>query len=149
MSPRRSATQAPEKTAVRDLQHPETVTAFRTVQWLIGIYFGIGFVTLVAIILLRNHHDDVNSAVWTRGIIVVVSAMVLAAFRHRAEQGSRSAFRRLRVIAIITPIAIAVIVALPGTFPLWMKVDQVFCGLVMIAVAAIANGRHLRGVFGS
>lgn len=145
-----SSLRSTAKTAVHDLQHPETVTAFRTVQWLIGIYFGIGFGTVIAIILLRNHHDEVNSAVWTRGIIVVVSAMVLAAFRRRAaEEGSRNAFRRLRIIAIITPIAIAVIVALPGTFPLWMKIDQLVCGIVMIAVAAIANGRHLRAVFSS
>lgn len=133
------------QSAVLDLKHPATVSAFRTAQWLIGLYFGIGFGTLIAIILLRNHHNDVNAAVWIRGSAVVLSAMALAAFRHRAEAGSRNAFQRLRIIAIVTPIVIAVIVALPGTFPLWMKIDQVACGLVMAAVAVIVS--RLRGIF--
>ncbi|HVX46503.1 MAG TPA: hypothetical protein VHC49_21595 [Mycobacteriales bacterium] len=120
-------------------------TPFRTVQWLIGLYFGIGFATLVAAILLRNHHDEVNAAVWIRTSAVVLSALALAAFRRRAEAGSASAFRRLRIIATVTPIVIAVIVALPGTFPLWMKIDQIACGLVMAAVAVIVS--RLRGTF--
>ena len=30
-------------------------------------------------------------------------------------------------------IAIAVIIALPGTFPLWMKLEQAVCGLLLIS----------------
>ena len=44
-------------------------------------------------------------------------------------------------------VAIAVIIALPGTFPLWMKIEQGVCGLILIGVAVIVNGRHMRSLF--
>jgi hypothetical protein len=43
--------------------------------------------------------------------------------------------------------AIAVIIALPGTFPLWMKIEQGVCGLILLGVVVIVNGRHLRSLF--
>ena len=39
------------------------------------------------------------------------------------------------------------IIALPGTFPLWMKIEQGVCGFLLIGVVAIVNGRHLRSLF--
>ena len=44
-------------------------------------------------------------------------------------------------------VAIAVIIALPGTFPLRMKIEQGVCGLILIGVLAIVNGRHIRLLF--
>ena len=43
--------------------------------------------------------------------------------------------------------AIAVIIALPGTFPLWMKIVQGVCGLILLGVVVIVNGRRLRSLF--
>ena len=40
-----------------------------------------------------------------------------------------------------------VIIALPGTFPLWMKVEQGVCGFLLLGVIGIVNGRHLRSLF--
>ncbi len=42
-----------------------------------------------------------------------------------------------------------VIIALPGTFPLWMKIEQGVCGLLLIGVAVLVNGKHLRSSFGA
>jgi hypothetical protein len=130
-----------------NLDHPRTVTAFRNIKRLVAGYLTIGVLALVAIVLLRNNAAEVNSAVWTRSVIVVITAVLLLAFIVRAARGSRGAYRRLRIVSIITPVAIAVIIAVPGAFPLWMKVEQGVCGLVMIGVAVIVNGRHLRSVF--
>ena len=49
-------------------------------------------------------------------------------------------------------VAIAFIIALPGTFPLWMKIEQGACGLLLIGllligVVAIANGKHMQSLF--
>ncbi len=131
------------------LNHPHTLEAFGNIRRLIFGYLGISVLALVAIVLLRNDSADVNSAVWTRAIIVVITAVLLLIFTARAAAGSRGAYRRLRIISIITPVAIACIIALPGTFPLWMKIEQGVCGLVMIAVARAANGKHLRALFGA
>ena len=43
--------------------------------------------------------------------------------------------------------AIAVIIAVPGSFPLWMKIEQGVCGLLLLGVVAIVNGRQLRAGF--
>jgi hypothetical protein len=133
----------------RSRRHPRTRTAFRSLKLLVGGYLTLSVLTLVAIASLRNDAAAVNSAVWTRGTIVVISALLTFAFTIRAARGSRRAYLRLRIVSAVMVVAIAVIVALPGTFPLWMKLEQAVCGLVLIAVAAVANGRHLRSVFGA
>ncbi len=126
-----------------------TVKAFQAVKELVAGYLAVSVLTLSAIITLRGHSHDVNSAVWTRGVIVVASALMTLLFTVRAAAGSRRAYLRLRIISIVMPAAIAVIIAWPGTFPLWMKVEQGVCGLLLMAVAVIANGKHLRCVFSS
>ncbi|TCN43965.1 hypothetical protein EV644_101900 [Kribbella orskensis] len=44
-------------------------------------------------------------------------------------------------------VAIVVIVAIPGMFPVWMKVDQAVCGVVLLGVVLVVNGKHLRAAF--
>jgi hypothetical protein len=135
--------------AEEDLNHPRTVTAFRRVKLLVSGYFGISLLSLVAIVLLRNNAAAVNSAVWTRGTIVALSAVLTFSFVVRAARGSRRAYLRLRIVSAVMVAAIAVIIVLPGTFPLWMKIEQGVAGLVLIGVAVIVNGRHLRSLFGA
>ncbi|HWE88730.1 MAG TPA: hypothetical protein VG317_04625 [Pseudonocardiaceae bacterium] len=136
----------PVATAER-LSHPRTLAAFRSTKLLVGAYLGISVLTLVAIVLLRNHPAIVTSAVWTRGTIVVASALLTFAVTARAARGSRRAYLRLRILSAVMVVAIAVIIALPGTFPVWMKIEQGGCGLILLGVVAIVNGRHLRSLF--
>jgi uncharacterized membrane protein len=132
--------------ATVDPTHPRIVRAFRTIRRLLQAYLAVSVVTLLAIVAMRDDAAEVNQAAWTRAIIVVVTAVVMLRFAARAAQGSRAAYRRLRIIAVVTPIVIAAIVALPGTFPLWLKGEQGICGLIMAGVAVVANGRRLRGL---
>ncbi|MFI6349278.1 hypothetical protein [Streptomyces sp. NPDC050560] len=130
--------------------HPaaaQSEAAFRGTRLLTAGYLTVSVLTLVAVILLRHHHSLVNDAVWTRGVIVVASAAVTYTCAVRAAKGSRGAFRRLRVISAAMVAAIVVIIALPGTFPLWMKIDQGFCGALLLMVAVLVNGRRLRSLF--
>ncbi len=131
------------------LEHPRSRAAFGAVRLLVGAYLAISVVTLAAIVLLRHHHAVVNQAVWVRGTIVVASALLTTAFAARAARGSRRAFLRLRIVSAVMVAAIVVIIALPGTFPLWMKLDQGVCGALLVGVVVIANGRHLRSLFAS
>lgn len=105
---------------------------------LAGAYLAVAVLTLVAIFLLRDHTTLVNDAVWVRGTIVVLSAALMFTFTVRAAQGSRGAHRRVRILSAVMVVAIAVIVALPGMFPLWMKIDQVVCGLILIGLLVTA-----------
>mgnify|MGYP001085544412 CR=1 FL=1 len=44
-------------------------------------------------------------------------------------------------------VAIVAIVALPGTFPVWMKVEQSVCGALLLAVVVVANRPGVRAAF--
>jgi hypothetical protein len=129
------------------MTHPRTIAAFRSVRRLAGAYVAICVLTLVAAVLMRHHTAEVNSAVWVRGSIVMAASLLMAAFVARAARGSKPAFRRVRIVSALSVAGVALVIALPGTFPLWMKIDQGVCGLILIAVAAIVNGRHLRAIF--
>ena len=122
-------------------------TAFRRLTLLVSSYLALSALAVVAIVLLRHDSGAVNAAVWTRGTIVAASAALLLAFTIRAARGSRRAYLRLRLASAIMLVAVAIIVTLPGPFPLWMKIEQGVSGLILIGIVALANGRRLRAVF--
>jgi hypothetical protein len=128
-------------------RHPRTRSAFRAVAILVGGYLTISVLTMVAVIVLRNDAAVVTAAVWIRGTIVTASSILMSFFVWRASRGSARAYLRLRLVSAIMVIAIIVIIAVPGTFPLWLKVEQGVCGVILIAVVSIVNGRHLRSSF--
>jgi hypothetical protein len=113
----------------------------------VGAYLTISALTLVAAFLLRGDPAVVNTAVWIRGTIVVASAILTLSFLIRAARGSRRAYLRLRIVSAVMVVAIAVIVAVPGTFPLWMKIEQGACGLLLLGVVLLVNGKQLRSSF--
>lgn len=121
--------------------------AFSLVKALLVGYLAVSVLTLTAIVLLRNDVSVVNPAVWIRGTIVAASSVLTLAFAAGAARGSRGAYRRLRVITAVMPVAIVVIIALPGTFPLWMKLEQAVCGVLLLGVVAVVNGRVMRASF--
>jgi hypothetical protein len=124
-----------------------TQEAMRGAKRLVGAYAGVSVLTLAAIVLLRNHPGLVNSAVWIRGTIVVASSLLSLSFAVRAARGSARALLRLRIVSAVMVAAIAAIIALPGTFPVWMKIDQGVCGALLIGVVALVNGRRVRAQF--
>ncbi|WP_405778569.1 hypothetical protein [Streptomyces sp. NBC_00859] len=124
---------------------PRTKEAFRRIKLLVGAYLGLSVLTLAAVVLLRNDHAAVNAAVWIRGSIVAVSSLLLYAFATRAARGSRGAWRRLTVISSVMVAVIVVIIAVPGGFPVWMKIEQGVCGLLLIGTVSCAT--TLRTVF--
>jgi hypothetical protein len=129
------------------LDHPRTRSAFRNVRIVLAGYLALSLATVVAIVLMRHDPARVTSAVWTRGIIVAVSAALCSLFAARAAAGSGRAYLRLRLITAITVVAIVVIIALPGDFPVWMKVEQFAAGVLLLRVVAVLNHSHLRSVF--
>ncbi|WP_329252141.1 hypothetical protein OG417_08390 [Actinoallomurus sp. NBC_01490] len=126
---------------------PETRTALRTVKLLVGGYLLLSVVTFAAIVLLRGHRSVVNDAVWIRGTIVALTSLLMFSFAARAARGSRGAFLRLRIASAVMVVAIIVIISLPGTFPLWLRLEQSVCGLLLLCVVVLVNGRHLRSLF--
>ena len=128
---------------------PSAEAAFRRLTLLVGGYVAISAMTLVAILLLRRDAAAVNSAVWTRATIVALSASLTVTFTVLAARGSRRAYLRLRIVSAVMLAAIVVIITLPGTFPVWMKIEQGVCGVLLAGVCTVANGKSLRASFGA
>lgn len=133
--------------SARTLEQPQSRSAFRVVRGLVGGYLGLSVLTLVAIFLMRDNKTMVTDAVWVRATIVVASALLTLSFAVRAARGSRRAFLRLRIVSGVMLVAIVVIVVLPGAFPVWLRIEQGVCGLVLAGVVLVVNGRHLRTLF--
>jgi hypothetical protein len=126
---------------------PGTAAVFRKIKLLTGGYLAISALAVGAIALMRNHPAEVNSSVWTHGIVVAASALGAFIVANLAARGHRGAYRRLRILSVVVVVAIAVIIALPGSFPLWMKAEQGVAGLLMAGVAVLANSRQARSLF--
>ncbi|MCO5998100.1 hypothetical protein [Actinoallomurus rhizosphaericola] len=89
-----------------------------------------------------------GAAVWIRGLIVVAIAVLLLAAARRTYDGSRAAYRRMRVMSTVAPAAIVVIVALPHDgFPVWMKVEQAAVGLLLAVVAVAVSRKTVRRAY--
>jgi len=121
--------------------------AFHPIRVLVACYVGLGLLGFGSTVLLRDHPQLVNTAVWVRGSIVLATSALMYRFAAVAARGKRSAFLRLRVASIVIPVTIAVIIALPDPFPVWMKVQQGLCALIVAGVAALVNRRFLREYF--
>ncbi|GAB3876309.1 hypothetical protein ACFQ1S_07980 [Kibdelosporangium lantanae] len=124
-----------------------TAQALRGTKVLVSAYLVLCVLTLAAIVVFRNDSAIVNDAVWTRAIIVTLSAVLTFAFTSRAAKGSRKGYLRLRIVSAVMVVAIAVIIALPGLFPMWMRIEQGVCGLLLLAVVVVVNGRRVRATF--
>jgi hypothetical protein len=86
-------------------------------------------------------HGHQEPATRTHAIIVLVSGLLTRRFTAQALQGSRRALLRLRIVTIVVPVAIAVVIAIPGDFPIWMKLEQGVGFVLLAAVAALLNRR--------
>ncbi|WP_027861770.1 hypothetical protein [Marmoricola sp. URHB0036] len=114
---------------------------------LVGCYLALSLLTLGAVALLHGDHAAVNDAVWVRGSIVALTSILMFAFATRAAQGSKGGLVRLRIVSAIMLVAIVVIVSLPDPFPLWLKLEQAVCGVLLLGVCVLANGRAVREAF--
>ncbi|MEV6492634.1 hypothetical protein AB0M20_29040 [Actinoplanes sp. NPDC051633] len=111
---------------------------------LLTAFLVISVSTVVAVALMRHHPALVTTAVWVRTSLVAASAAVLLLFARRAAAGHRGSFRRLRIISMVVLIAIIAVVAWPGAFPVWLRVEQAVCGLLMLGVVVRTNLRVAR-----
>ena len=130
-------------------QHPRSQAAFGAVKLLVGSYLGISVLTLVAAILLRGNAAIAPIAVLVRGTIVVGNALINVLFAVRMARGSRAGFILLRLSSTIMVVAIAVIIAIPDDFPLWFKIEQGVCGLLLLGVVIVTFSKRVRSVFAS
>lgn len=110
---------------------------------LTGCYLALCVLTLGAIVLLRDT-DAVTDTVRVRGAVLAAVSVVTMLVAVRAVRDGGRALLRLRIIAGVQVVVIAVFVALPGALPGWMRVEQGVCGLILIGVLVAGSGRRAR-----
>jgi hypothetical protein len=115
-----------------------------TVVKLLAAFLVISVSTVVAVVLMRHDPARVTTAVRVRTPLVAASAAVLLLLARRAAAGHRGSFRRLRIISMVVLAAIIAVVAWPGAFPLWLRVEQAVCGVFMLSVVVRTNLRVVR-----
>jgi hypothetical protein len=126
---------------------PRTHATLRTVKLLVGGYVALSVLTLVAVFLLRDNPAVVTPPVWIRTGIVAATSLLIARFAAGAAAGAPRMFLRLRLVSAILLVAVLVIVALPGAFPVWLRLEQAVCGVLLAGVVVLVNGRTLRTAF--
>ena len=115
-----------------------------TVVKLLTAFLAISVLTVAAVVLMRHNPALVTTAVWVRTPLVAASAAILLLFARRAAAGHRGSFRRLRIISMVVLAAIIGVVAWPGAFPAWLRVEQAGCGLLLLSVVIRTNLRVVR-----
>jgi hypothetical protein len=128
-------------TEIPDLRHRAML---RSVTALVATYLGLSVATLIAIVILRDNPVLVNTAAWVRASFAVANAALMFGFARRAMRGAPRALLRVRIISAVVLVAIAVIVSVPGTFPLWLKIEQGACGILLLGVVVLVNRRSVR-----
>jgi hypothetical protein len=114
----------------------------RNVVWLIRGYATVSLLTLAAVVVFRHHASMVTPAVWVRGTIVAAASLLTLFLAVRAARGDRRMLLRLRIVTALMLTATVVIIALPGMFPLWFKLEQGICGLLLLPVVIQLNRRR-------
>jgi hypothetical protein len=98
-----------------DESGPNAPTLLRRVRLLVGGYLAVSLAALAVIVAHGADHVAVDGSVWTHAIIVAGTALISFSASILAARGNHGAFIRLRIVSVVLVVAIAVIIALPGT----------------------------------
>lgn len=126
---------------------PDAREKLHIAKVLLGGYAAVSVLTLLAIVVFSGNPDIVTDAVWVRGSIIAVASLITFAIGVSMAKGSRSNYRRVRIIALAQVVAIIVIESIPGSFPVWFKIANGVCGALLIIVVLLTFARAVRTTF--
>ncbi|MEV5000405.1 hypothetical protein [Nocardioides sp. LML1-1-1.1] len=95
----------------------------------------VSALTLVAAAVLQVlAPDQVNWVVWLRAAAYTAGGLWLVTLvRAVRRSADRSAFTRVRIVSVLAPIGILALVVAPDSgYPVWMKVEQAFFGVLLL-----------------
>ena len=122
--------------------------ALRSARWLLVGYTALSVLAVGVLVVLSDDPAVATDAAWVRASIVLVSSLATLLFAAQAASGSARGYLRLRLATAVMLVAIIVIVAIPGAFPAWLRVEQAVCGLLLAGVVLLVNRAPVRALFG-
>ncbi|HWU30887.1 MAG TPA: hypothetical protein VN041_17545 [Microbacterium sp.] len=123
--------------AVRDLDHVKRLWAAAGIVSFLGL--------AVTAVLAFTDPADVNWVMWLRGIAVTVACFAFILVTAAVRRGSRRAYTRMRLVATIAPIGVALLIVAPDSgYPGWMKVEQAVLAIPVIVIAVLLWRRRMR-----
>ena len=90
-------------------------------------------VSLVSVAFALGHRAP--PAVWVRSTIILIVSLFMVLCGVQMRRGRRWAYVRAKWIAILGSIGFVGVAALPGPFPVWMRIEQGAQALVFLALA--------------
>lgn len=124
-----------------------SVSALRPVVGLIGAHLLLSLVAVVVLIADGRDPAVATQDAWVHGVIVAATAVLLLTFAVRALGGRRRAYVRLRISSGVLLIALIVIAALPGAFPVWMRAMEAVSAICLAVAVVIINSGGARARF--
>lgn len=128
-------------------QTPANNSVASAIALYVGSYLTISLGAVVALIVLHNHKTQATQQAWVHGIIVATTALLMSTFARGAIRGKARAYLRLRIASTVMIVAIAVTTAIPGDFPMWMKIEQIVCGLLLVGLAVVLNRKSTKSIY--
>jgi len=129
------------------MNQPDMQKIRTTIATLVGGYIAISFGAIVALYIMRTNTQFASKEAWVHGIIIAVTAIIMGILTRLTTKGNARSYLRLRITTFILLIAIIVTTAIPDDFPLWMKVEQVASGLLLLGVVVLLNHGKTRASF--
>jgi len=119
----------------------------RAIRLYVGSYLGISLGALLVLAALHGNHHQASQEAWVHGIIVATTSLLMATFARGTIRGNGNMYLRLRITSTVMVVAIAVTSAIPGDFPVWMKAEQIVCGLLLVGLIVALNRRPAKTFF--
>lgn len=114
---------------------------------LLTAYVAVCALTVLGEIAAAATGVVIGSGSWIRTSVVLAVSVITVRIARAALRGSARSYLRLRILTAAQLVAVAVIVALPGAFPVWLRVEQTVCGLVLLGLVVVLNGARMRAAF--
>ena len=129
------------------LNHPGIQQAFGKMRKSIAVYGAFSVAVLLVVVILSLNGEKVSSFMWGRTGGMFASAAVTYWLLGLASRGSRSAYVRVCVIAVVVPIAVIVVDSIPGALPLWFVVLQIAGAVALAPTVFLVNRSELRTAY--
>lgn len=101
-------------------------------------YVVIALATVAALAIMSSAAPALaTSEAWGHAVIVAVFAIVLLLRWRSARAGDAKAWRAVGVIAAVLLVVNAVEAALPGVFPVWMRVEMAVIAVLMCVLVVL------------